>query len=198
MGAAMKTTTELAIGLFCLALFSAPAAIAQDGGDLSAAEIEALFNAQQTRGLVLLPLEGEEETAAAEAESTEETTTVAVNEDYVQLGEDVQVNIRVAFEFDSAALSAGEQAKLDAVCEAIGNSDIPLFRIIGHTDASGADDYNQRLSLLRAEEVERHLVNSCGIAPERLEALGVGEAFPFDPNDPRADVNRRVEFQVGS
>ncbi len=111
-----------------------------------------------------------------------------MNEDYQQLDDSVQVNIRVAFEFDSAALSPGEQAKLDAVCQAINNSDIPLFRIIGQTDASGADDYNQRLSLLRAEEVQRHLVNSCGIAPERLEALGVGEAFPFDPNDPRADV----------
>lgn len=196
----MKTKTELAIGLFCLALMTASAATAQEDGNLSAAEIEALFNAQQTRGLVLLPLDGEEEIAATEAETgtVDETTPVAENQDYVQLGEDVQVNIRVAFEFDSAALSEGEQAKLDAVCEAISNMDIPLFRIIGHTDASGADDYNQRLSLLRAEEVERHLVNSCAIAPERLEALGVGEAFPLDPNDPRADVNRRVEFQVGS
>jgi outer membrane protein OmpA-like peptidoglycan-associated protein len=189
-------TNELACGLFCLSLLVAPVAMAQEA-ELTAEEIEALFNAQQTRGLVLLPLEGSEETAATE-ETTEEATTVAVNEEYQQLDGAVQVNIRVAFEFDSAALSPGEQAKLDAVCQAINNSDIPLFRIIGHTDASGADDYNQRLSLLRAEEVERHLINTCGIAPERLEALGVGEAFPFDPNDPRADVNRRVEFQVGS
>ncbi len=189
-------TNELACGLFCLSLLVAPVAMAQEA-ELTAEEIEALFNAQQTRGLVLLPLEGSEETAATE-DTTEEATTVAVNEDYQQLDGAVQVNIRVAFEFDSAALSPGEQAKLDAVCQAINNSDIPLFRIIGHTDASGADDYNQRLSLLRAEEVERHLINTCGIAPERLEALGVGEAFPFDPNDPRADVNRRVEFQVGS
>jgi outer membrane protein OmpA-like peptidoglycan-associated protein len=189
-------TNELACGLFCLSLLVAPVAMAQEA-ELTAEEIEALFNAQQTRGLVLLPLEGSEESAATE-ETAEEATTVAVNEDYQQLDGAVQVNIRVAFEFDSAALSPGEQAKLEAVCQAINNSDIPLFRIIGHTDASGADDYNQRLSLLRAEEVERHLINACGIAPERLEALGVGEAFPFDPNDPRADVNRRVEFQVGS
>lgn len=196
-GVGLMKTNELACGLFCLSLLVAPAAMAQEA-ELTAEEIEALFNAQQTRGLVLLPLEGSEEETAATEETVEDTTTVAVNEDYQQLDGSVQVNIRVAFEFDSAALSPGEQAKLDAVCQAISNSDIPLFRIIGHTDASGADDYNQRLSLLRAEEVQRHLINSCGIAPERLEALGVGEAFPFDPNDPRADVNRRVEFQVGS
>jgi outer membrane protein OmpA-like peptidoglycan-associated protein len=190
-------TTEFTIGLFCLSLFAAPVAMAQDASELSAEEIEALFEAQRTRGLVLAPVA--EEVASDDAAAVDDAaTTVATNEDYVQFDNDLQVNIRVAFEFDSAALSAGERAKLDTLCQAISDSDIPLFRIIGHTDASGADDYNQRLSLLRAEEVERHLVDSCGIAPERLEALGVGEAFPFDPSDPRADVNRRVEFQVGS
>jgi outer membrane protein OmpA-like peptidoglycan-associated protein len=187
-------TAELAIGLFCFSLLCAPLAVAQDA-ELTAEEIEALFEAQKTRGLVLMPL-ADDETAAEETEDG--ATDVAVAEQYVQMDADLQVNIRVAFEFDSAALSPGEQSKLDALCQAMSESDIPLFRIIGHTDASGAEDYNQRLSLLRAEEVERHLVNSCGIAPERLEAQGVGEAFPFDPNDPRADVNRRVEFQVGS
>ena len=33
---------------------------------------------------------------------------------------------------------------------------------------------------------------------DKLLAEGVGEAFPVDPADPKADVNRRVEFQVGS
>ena len=77
-------------------------------------------------------------------------------------------------------------------------SDIPQFKIIGHTDASGTDSYNQNLSLLRAEEVKRHLVDDCGVPDAKLVAVGVGESFPLDPNDPRADVNRRVEFQVGS
>jgi flagellar motor protein MotB len=29
-----------------------------------------------------------------------------------------------------------------------------------------------------------------------MEALGVGERFLFDPSDPKADANRRVEFQA--
>lgn len=191
-------TNQLALGLFCLSMIAAPGAMAQDAGELTAAEIEALFEAQRTRGLVLAPVAGSEEADVAAATGEDEATTVAVNEDYVQIDSDLQVNIRIAFEFDSAALSQGEQAKLDTLCTVIQNSDIPLFRIIGHTDSSGADDYNQRLSQLRAEEVQRHLVNNCGISADRLEATGVGEAFPFDPSDPRADVNRRVEFQVGS
>ncbi len=88
--------------------------------------------------------------------------------------------------------------KLNTLCEVIKASDIAQFKIIGHTDASGTDTYNQNLSLLRAEEVKRHLVEDCGVPDGKLVAVGVGESFPIDPNDPRADVNRRVEFQVGS
>ena len=74
--------------------------------------------------------------------------------------------------------------------------DIQLFRIVGHTDSSGSESYNDKLSKLRAEEVKRHMVDDCGIEPTRLEAIGVGERHPFDKSNPRADENRRVEFQA--
>ncbi len=182
--------------LLCAVLgLSAPlAALAQDAADLTADEITALFESQRTRGLVLVPLE-EDGTAEATADGTE---VAAVDDTYVQIDPASQVNIRISFDFDSAALADSEKAKLVTLCEAMVASDIPVFKIIGHTDASGSDSYNQRLSLLRAEEVQRALINDCGIGPERLEATGVGEAFPFDPNDPRSDTNRRVEFQVSS
>jgi OOP family OmpA-OmpF porin len=75
-------------------------------------------------------------------------------------------------------------------------ADIQLFRIIGHTDASGSDDYNERLSRLRAEEVQRFFVNDCGIEASRLEAVGLGERFLLENVDPNSDQNRRVEFQA--
>jgi outer membrane protein OmpA-like peptidoglycan-associated protein len=74
--------------------------------------------------------------------------------------------------------------------------DVAVFQIIGHTDSSGSASYNQNLSLLRAEEVKRHLVSNCGIEATRLEAIGLGESAPFNPDDPRSDENRRVEFQA--
>jgi outer membrane protein OmpA-like peptidoglycan-associated protein len=40
------------------------------------------------------------------------------------------------------------------------------------------------------------MVSDCGIDANRLEAVGLGESAPFDATDPRADVNRRVEFQA--
>lgn len=48
----------------------------------------------------------------------------------------------------------------------------------------------------RPEEVQRHLMKDCGINPGRLDAIGVGEQFPPDMQDPKAAANRRVEFQA--
>jgi outer membrane protein OmpA-like peptidoglycan-associated protein len=75
-------------------------------------------------------------------------------------------------------------------------SDIKHFRIIGHTDASGSDKYNERLSILRAKEVARHLVQECGVDATRLQTVGMGERFPLNSKDTRAEENRRVEFQA--
>jgi len=113
-----------------------------------------------------------------------------------QLAPELQVNVRIEFAFDSAALSEEQTPKLDQLCRVMKASDIGKFRIVGHTDAAGSDAYNEKLSILRAREVQRYLVNECGIDAARLEAVGLGERFLFDPEAPRADVNRRVEFQA--
>lgn len=181
-------TVALALGLGVPAL-------AQDASDLSAQELKEIFQKQKTRGLIITPGTDSNSSAAA---TTDTTTDVAAQPDttYVDMGDDLEINIQIRFDFDSAALRNDEKPKLAAMCEAMSTSDINLFRIVGHTDSSGSAAYNQRLSLLRAEEVKRHLVSECGIAPARLEAVGVGEDHPFDANDPRADANRRVEFQA--
>ena len=107
-----------------------------------------------------------------------------------------QVTYQVRFAFDSAALSPEEKPRLREVCAGMKAANVAQFRIIGHTDASGSAEYNQKLSVLRAEEVERFFVGDCGIEPARLEAIGVGEQFPYDEKNPDAAVNRRVEFQA--
>jgi outer membrane protein OmpA-like peptidoglycan-associated protein len=120
-------------------------------------------------------------------------TTVPVA--YTEIDRTEQVNVRIEFDFDSAVLRDSEKPKLAALCTAmktIGGD----FRIVGHTDAAGTDDYNEKLSLLRAEEVKRHLVGECGLPAEGLQAVGVGRRFLFDTEDPRSDQNRRVEFQA--
>lgn len=113
-----------------------------------------------------------------------------------QLAPELQVNLFINFAFDSAAIGADQRPNLDQMCVVMRDSDINVFQIVGHTDTSGSEEYNQQLSSLRAEEVARYLVSSCGIAAARIQTLGLGEKFPIDANDTRADENRRVEFQA--
>lgn len=122
--------------------------------------------------------------------SSNETATL------VKMPEGMGVNIRIEFAFDSAALDDAQKPKLQTLCNVMRTADIQLFRIIGHTDASGSDDYNERLSRLRAEEVQRFFINDCGIAANRLEAVGLGERFLLEDYGPDSDQNRRVEFQA--
>jgi outer membrane protein OmpA-like peptidoglycan-associated protein len=128
------------------------------------------------------------ETAAAE------TQPVAVA--YTELDKADQINFRIGFDFDSAVLRDAEKPKLATLCTAMKAVDVAVFRIVGHTDAAGTDAYNEKLSLLRAEEVKRHLVSDCGIEPARLQAVGVGKRYLYNVDDPRSEENRRVEFQA--
>lgn len=113
-----------------------------------------------------------------------------------QLAPELQINVNIRFPFDSAALTEDQKPLLTQLCTVMRGSDIRLFRIVGHTDASGSDAYNEKLSQLRAEEVQRYLIRDCGIDASRLEAVGLGERFLADQADPNAPENRRVEFQA--
>ncbi len=71
------------------------------------------------------------------------------------------------------------------------------FSIEGHTDSTGSDAYNLKLSKERANAVMRYLVNG-GIAPERLESEGYGETKPIADNSTAAgrQQNRRTEINL--
>jgi OOP family OmpA-OmpF porin len=67
----------------------------------------------------------------------------------------------------------------------------------GHTDYIGAEEYNERLGMDRAEAVRAQLVKF-GVSPERLSTVSFGKGqpvFPDSENWARA-VNRRVEIHV--
>ena len=68
--------------------------------------------------------------------------------------------------------------------------------IVGHTDNPGGFDYNMSLSQRRAKSVVDQLVQSYGIAPDRLRPVGAGMIAPVAPNDDEAgrSKNRRVEI----
>jgi outer membrane protein OmpA-like peptidoglycan-associated protein len=143
------------------------------------------------------PVAAGEPSAAAVAAATEEGAGAAASPTvYVDMPNPSDVFVQVTFAFDSAALAEDQKPQLRQICNVLDAAGVGTLRIVGHTDAAGPARYNQRLSVLRAEEVQRFFVNDCGIAPDRLQAIGVGEQFPFDDTDPYADGNRRVEFQA--
>jgi OOP family OmpA-OmpF porin len=195
----MAVTTALSFGVYLSPLINLPAS-AQDNNEMSADDIKKAFDTQKTRGLVLAtPDSAATDTApAAAASATAEstTTTAAVDSMATAFAPEEQVNINVSFDFDSASLREDQKPKLEVLCTALKAADVRALRILGHTDASGSAEYNERLSKLRAEEVKRFLTTDCGFPADRMEAHGVGERFPFNAEDPRADANRRVEFQA--
>ena len=100
----------------------------------------------------------------------------------------------IQFEFGSAKLRPESIETLHNLGNALnhGLSDQKLFVIEGHTDAVGSRPYNLELSRKRAEAVKDFLVNTMGVAPSRLEAVGKGSAEPANSRDPNAAENRRV------
>lgn len=70
-------------------------------------------------------------------------------------------------------------------------------RIYGHTDSTGASEYNQTLSERRAAGVSQYL-QSQGVVAGRLFSTGYGERYPVASNDSEAgrQQNRRVEIEL--
>ena len=106
------------------------------------------------------------------------------------------IDIRVEFEYNSAKLDDDARIVLNRLGEALADKSLATFRfkIAGHTDARGTDEFNLDLSLRRAQAVVDYLHGSLGIALDRLQPEGHGESELFDPAHPEDGVNRRVQI----
>ncbi len=103
----------------------------------------------------------------------------------------------IFFEFNKTELLPESYPELNKVVSFMTAKNIKLIEISGHTDSEGSEKYNQKLSEGRAQSVVKYLRNK-GLKPERLRAVGYGEAKPIDTNfseEGRAK-NRRVEFTL--
>jgi len=108
------------------------------------------------------------------------------------------INIEVYFEFDSDKLTAKAKTQLKPLGEALSGMDLSnsTYLVIGHTDAKGSNEYNQKLSERRAISVRTHLIDGYPILPSALKAIGLGETQLKKPSEPNAAMNRRVEISA--
>jgi outer membrane protein OmpA-like peptidoglycan-associated protein len=104
----------------------------------------------------------------------------------------------VSFDVNSATVKPAFKPSLAKVAEVLQRYDTQVT-VVGHTDSSGGESYNQQLSERRARAVKDELVRQ-GVAALRLSAVGRGEFEPRADNSTAAGraQNRRVEILLQS
>ena len=103
----------------------------------------------------------------------------------------------VHFDFDKAVIRSDSVPILREAATTLKENPSVKVIVEGYTDSRGTDEYNQRLSVRRANAVKDYL-GKLGVAADRLTAQGKGESQPVASNDTeegRAE-NRRVELLV--
>jgi outer membrane protein OmpA-like peptidoglycan-associated protein len=114
-------------------------------------------------------------------------------------GNDLILNMpgNITFQTASADLNSNFYSVLDSVGLVLKEFDKTLIDVEGHTDSDGSDQYNQQLSLNRANSVGTYL-QSHGVNGQRIVTFGAGEARPVASNTSPdgKQQNRRVELKL--
>lgn len=111
--------------------------------------------------------------------------------------EKVTVSADAFFDFDKAVLKPAGRQKLDELAAYVDTVDLEVIIAVGHTDSTGPEAYNQKLSERRANAVKQYLISK-GVDGNRVYAEGKGELEPVATNATRQGraQNRRVEIEL--
>jgi len=103
----------------------------------------------------------------------------------------------VLFATGRAEVAAGGMRSIDKLAEWLKKNPTRNLLIEGHTDNTGSEDLNMKLSQQRAEAVRDQLV-SRGVGADRITTKGYGPKYPVVANDSASgrQQNRRVEVVV--
>jgi outer membrane protein OmpA-like peptidoglycan-associated protein len=116
-----------------------------------------------------------------------------------RMGDNITLNMpgNITFASDSAELNPSFYGVLNSVNIVLKQYEKTLVEVAGHTDSTGAAEYNQKLSERRANSVAQYLEGQ-GLRSDRVITVGAGETHPVATND-TADgkqANRRVELTL--
>jgi outer membrane protein OmpA-like peptidoglycan-associated protein len=116
-----------------------------------------------------------------------------------RIGDEIRVTFEnaILFDFDSSMLKVSSQGQLREMSEIFQRYPDTDIYVGGHTDNTGAEDYNQKLSERRAGAVRDYVVDA-GVIGYRITIIGYGEMRPIADNNSEngRSQNRRVEIQI--
>ena len=116
-----------------------------------------------------------------------------------RVGEGIQVTFAsgLLFPYDSDVLQPAARTNLIELANSLKKYPESSVLIVGHTDDTGSDSYNQGLSQRRADAAAAFLATQ-GIARSRVQTSGKGESEPVATNlsDEGRQQNRRVEVAI--
>lgn len=116
-----------------------------------------------------------------------------------RVGEGIAVTFDsgLLFDFDSYALRSEARGNLANLAESLARYPESEVLIVGHTDSTGPQAYNQTLAENRAGAAATFLMQQ-GIRPDRVRAQGLGEEEPIASNETEEgrQLNRRVEVAI--
>lgn len=106
------------------------------------------------------------------------------------------ISLQILFDYNSATLSDAAKTQLEPVGRALASGDLSgmKFRIEGHTDIVGGDEFNIELSRRRAEAVKQFLIQQFGVASAAIQIQGKGKSDLADAANPTSEANRRVRI----
>ena len=125
--------------------------------------------------------------------------TAGTGVEVIRQGDDLVLRMPsgITFPVDSSAIQPQFRSTLDGVAQTLSTYDQTYVDVLGHTDSTGSDAYNQALSERRAQSVADYL-SMRGVARARMGIRGYGETQPIASNDTELgrSQNRRVEIKV--
>ncbi|MBL0714728.1 MAG: OmpA family protein, partial [Desulfosarcina sp.] len=116
-----------------------------------------------------------------------------------RIGEGIKITFDsgILFDVDKADLKYDSKSELAQLSTILNKYEDTNILLAGHTDATGAAEYNMGLSRRRAQSVANYLMSQ-NVNPVRFDVQGFGEDEPIAGNDTVAGraLNRRVEVAI--
>jgi OOP family OmpA-OmpF porin len=114
----------------------------------------------------------------------------------IEVGRSIRLN-NIFFDTGKSELRPESGPELDRLVVTFNESPKMVIEVRGHTDNTGSNEINAKLSQDRADAVREYFISK-GIEPDRVASKGFGETKPVAANDTDEgrQQNRRVEFVI--